>query len=250
MRWPITVLCLLAASAVRVAAQDAVPAVPAACVDTVEDVHPLLEVAGLLLLPKVLQEGVMLKEYVAGDEFRAVRTHCGDVTAVDALFRRALRRSWNNPYATLAIVAVAVLDHRRFGIRLPVLGPLLWFPLTSEFADEFAQRHEALPARLFPDSPAWGDKDKLQHFFGSALLAVLSGSRGPVDRIGAFVEWGEDRFVVEGTVEARDVEANRRGAAFGFAFLDDRTVLPSRYMQLPLGIMAPDSLLMFEENDR
>lgn len=233
-----------------VAAQvDTVAAPAPVCggVEPVEDIHPLQEAIAMFLLPKVLQDGVVLKAYVMSDEYRDVRRTWGDVVAVDVLFRRALRMSWNNPYATLAIVAVAVLDHRRFGVRIPLLGPVLWFPLTSEFPEEFARRHEALPLRLYPDTPAGGDRDKLQHFFGSALLAVVTGSQATVDRVGTFIEWGEDRFIVEGTLEARDLEANARGGMFGLAFLGDRTVLPSAYMGTALSVPFIDTVRVHEE---
>ena len=241
---------VLALGAVPATAQgtgDPAPAGACAGPDSVEDMNPLLESAAMFLLPKILQDVYLLKEYVGSTEFRDVRHRCGDAVAVDILFRRALRASWNNPYVTLAIVTVAILDHRKFGIVVPGLGPLVWFPLTSEFADAFAERHAALPSRMFPDTPAGGDKDKLQHFFGSALLAIVTGSTGAVDRTGEFIEWGEDRFVVEGTVEDRDVEANRRGAAFGLRFLEDRSVLPSVYMKTALSVHGNDPVKVHKE---
>jgi hypothetical protein len=243
----IVALALVAVPAAAQGIEVAAPPAPCAGPDSVEEVHPLLESAAMFLLPKILQDGFLLKEYVRSEEFKDVRRRCGDAGAVDVLFRRALRMSWNNPYATLAIMTFAILDHRRVGITLPLLGPVIWFPLTSEFSDEFAARHAGLPSRMFPDSPAWGDKDKLQHFFGSALLAIVTGSNGAVDRTGEFIEWGEDRFVVEGTVEDRDVEANHRGAMFGLRFLHDRSVLPSVYMKTALSIHAIDPAPLHEE---
>ncbi len=216
-------------------------------VDSVETFHPLLEALAMFAIPKILQDGVLLKDFVRGEEFRYARVSHGDVFAVDMLFRRALRMCWNNPYVTLLIVVTAVLDHHRVGVRLPLLGPLLWVPLTSEFPEEFSARRDALPKNVFPDSPAWGDRDKLQHFFGSALLAMLTESADAAERVGDFVEWGEESFVVEGTFESRDTEANRRGVLFGFAFFRDRTVLPSMYMQTPLEITPQDSVTLHQE---
>ncbi len=225
----------------------ALPSTACQGVEPVEDIHPLQEAIAMFLLPKILQDAVALKEYVVSDEYREIRRARGDVIAVDVLFRRALRMSWNNPYATLTIVTLAVLDHHRFGMRIPFLGPLLWFPLTSEFPEEFARRHAALPLRLYPDTPVWGDRDKLQHFFGAALLAVLTGSQATVERVGSFIEWGEDRFIVEGALEARDMEANRRGGMFGLAFLRDRTVLPSASMGTALSVPLIDTVQVHEE---
>jgi len=214
----------------------------------VERVHPLLEAAALFLFPKILQDGVLLKDYVRSEEFRRLRDQDGDLVAVDGLFRRGLQMSWNNPYVTLLIVAAAVLDHQHVGVRLPLIGPLLWFPLTSEFAEQFAERHDALPSRLFGDTPAEGDRDKLQHFFGSALMAVGTESLDAAERIGSFVEWGEEKFVVGGSVDPRDIECNRRGARFGLAFLEDRAALPSTFMRTPLCTVLPDSVLLQEEH--
>jgi hypothetical protein len=215
--------------------------------EPVEEVHPLQEGIAMFLLPKIWQDVVLLKEYIVSDEFREVRRTCGDRVSVDVLFRRALRMSWNNPFATLVVVTFAVMDHRRFGVRVPLLGPLLWFPLTSEFPEEFSARRAALPLQLYPDSPSSGDRDKLQHFFGSALIAVLTGSRATVERVGSFIEWGEDRFIVEGSLEARDMEANSRGGRFGVTFLEDRAVLPSAYMHTPLSVPLIDTVLVHKE---
>jgi hypothetical protein len=221
---------------------------PNPSIDTVETYHPLLEALAMFALPKILQDGVLLKDFLRSDEFRHARETCGDQGSVDVLFRRALRMSWNNPYTTLVIVLAAVLDHRRVGVRVPLFGPLLWIPLTSEFPEDFAARHAALPSRLFADTPAWGDRDKLQHFFGAALAAALTESEETAARVGEFVEWGEDMFIVEGTVESRDTEANRRGARFGLTLLRDRSVLPSVFMRAPLDIQWKDSLELHQEN--
>ncbi len=94
------------------------------------------------------------------------------------------------------------------------------------------------PLTIFPDSPPdeFGDKDKLQHFFGSAFLAYLFGSSAPAERVGDFIEWGEDAFVVDGSYDLRDLEANGRGRRFAARLREDREALPSREMQTPLGI--------------
>ncbi len=210
------------------------------CLEPVADIHPLQEAVAMFLVPKLFQDTYVVREFIVSDEFQNVRRLHGDRVAVDVLFRRALHTSWNNPYLTLAVITLAVFDHRRFGVRVPFLGPLFWFPLTSEFAEEFSARRAALPSRLYPDSPSYGDRDKLQHFFGAALVAVLTNSHETVDRVGSFIEWGEDRFIVEGTLEERDMEANSRGGWFGLALLENRTVLPSAFMKTPLNVPRTD----------
>lgn len=198
------------------------------------DVPDLVSFFAPLVLPKVVQDTYRLKEFVRSPEFAEFRSTYGDVYAVDAIFDAAMRFSWNNTYEALFITLTATMDHRRFGVRVPLLGSLLWVPLTSEFEEEFQQRVKALPRLLYHDSPKGGDRDKLQHFFGSALLAFLFESREAADRVGEFIEWGEDRIIVDGVLDERDFRANRQGQEFGMALLEDREVMPSMFLRVAL----------------
>jgi hypothetical protein len=186
-----------------------------------------------LFLPKILQDEYRLKEYICGEEFASFRRTYGDLSAVDAIFDRALRLSWNNIFEALLLSFVCTIEHRNFGVRLPLVGPLLWLPLTSEFPDQFQQRVLALPSNLYIDSPPdlAGDRDKLQHFFGSALIAYTFESCEASQRVGMFVEWGEDKFVVEGSLDQRDMRANGQGQDFGDRLLVDASVLPSGFLR-------------------
>jgi hypothetical protein len=186
-----------------------------------------------LFLPKILQDEYRLKEYIWSDELASVRRSSGDLAAVDAMFDRAMNLSWHNVYEALLLSLVCTMEHRNFGVKLPLLGTLLWIPLTSEFPDEFQQRVGALPSRLYDDTPpdAAGDRDKLQHFFGSALITYLFESRDAAERVGAFVEWGEDKFVVGGSLDLRDIRANVQGQMFGTGLLSDPSVLPSLFFR-------------------
>jgi hypothetical protein len=152
---------------------------------------------------------------------------------VDAVFVRARELSWGNLYEALLISALATFDHRRFGVDAPALGPLFWFPLTSEFEEDFQARLKALPSRLYADTPVdpAGDRDKLQHFFGSAFVAAVSESREAAGRVGDFVEWGEERFIVGGINDERDARANRQGQEFGLRILTDGGARPSQFLR-------------------
>lgn len=182
--------------------------------------------------PKVLQDEYALKEYICSEEFARFKKMYGDLQAVDAIFNRALHLSWNNAYEALLISFLATMDHRAFGVRLPVVGSLLWFPLTSEFEDEFRERRQSLPSALYPDTPhdATGDRDKLQHFFGSAFLALVTESADAAERLGMFIEWGEDRFIVDGAFDDRDIRAGRQGQRFGLGLMADKGLRPSRFL--------------------
>ena len=207
--------------------QDSAPVfdAPAECPVAVSFFAPLV-------FPKILQDEYRLRDYIGGDEFRLFRKTYGDVNAVDAIFDRALRLSWNNVYEALLLSFLCSMDHRNFGVRLPLLGALLWVPLTSEFPEEFHARVRALPSKLYDDSPRGGDRDKLQHFFGSALLTYATESPDAAQRVGLFVEWGEDKFVVDGLLDERDIRANQQGQDFAASLLKDGPVLPSRFLEV------------------
>jgi hypothetical protein len=187
-----------------------------------------------LVFPKIIQDGVRLKEYITSEEFAAVRRQRGDLRAVDAIFDRATTLAWGNNYEALLIALVATMEHRRFGVKLPLIGALLWAPLTSEFPDEFQQRVRSLPSRLYADTPPGtaGDRDKLQHFFGSAFLTYTFESREVAERFSFFVEWGEERFIVDGAFDERDIRANRQGEEFGLKLLQGGAALPSQFFNI------------------
>lgn len=183
--------------------------------------------------PKLVQDDYLLKEYIRSEEFAHLRAYDGDLAAVDAIFGEARRLCWGNLYEALFISLLATMDHRRFGVKLPVVGPLLWVPLTGEFPDEFEARIAALPRRLYNDSPraGAGDRDKLQHFFGSAFLTYAFESRAAAERVGQFIEWGEDKIIVDGALDERDMRANRQGQEFGLRLLDEASVRPSAFLR-------------------
>ena len=187
-----------------------------------------------LLMVKMFADCAQLKAYVRSEEFLKVRTSEGDLKGVDAIYARALELAWHNIPEALLISAFATMDHRRVGVRLPLLGPLLWFPLTSEFADEFDARLRALPSRLYPDSPRdpEGDRDKLQHFFGSAFIAYSTRSGDPADRIGDFIEETEEACIVGGVNDERDKRSNGHGRSFGLALLVEEDARPSSFITL------------------
>lgn len=228
-------MCILACTVV-VAWSSRAQADGDACRSFGESVETLASFLAPLVLPKVVQDDFLLRDYIRSEEFRALRREQDDLHAVDAIFAEALRLSWNNTYEALFLSAVATMDHRRFGVRLPLLGPLLWVPLTAEFSDECAARVNALPRKLYDDTPAGtiGDRDKLQHFFGSALITFVFASREAAERIGAFIEWGEDVVIVDGALDERDIRANRHGQEFGLALLSDRSVKPSAFLRFTL----------------
>ena len=190
--------------------------------------------------PFFIQHELELKSFVREKSFRAIRKNFGDRRAVDALYVRAMQLTENNTAISLLLSALACLEHRTVGLKVPVFN--LFFPLTNESEGEFERRVRNLPSKLYEDSPKdlFGDRDKLQHFFGSAFLAFVFESRGPAERFGEFVERGEDAFIVGGLLDDRDKRANHQGQRFGLALLDDNHRLPSRFLK-PLPVIVGQS---------
>jgi hypothetical protein len=194
-----------------------------------------------ILLPKFMADVTQLKDYIQTDDFADIRRAAGDSRAVDALYDRARELSWGNTYEALLVSTLATVEHRRIGVRLPIVGPLLWFPLTSEFEDDFRSRLRSLPSRIYADTPPGiaGDRDKLQHFFGSAFLTYVLESRTGADRIGEFVEWGEERFIVDGVNDDRDRRANWQGQQFGLKLMEDPDARPSDFLRSDVAELQP-----------
>ncbi len=184
--------------------------------------------------PKLFNDVQSLRLYIQGEQFSEFRRTYGDARSLDAIFYKAVRLSWNNIYEALFISLIATLDHRTVGIDLPIIGPILWFPLTSEFPEEFQHRVTALPDHIYHDSPSGpaGDRDKLQHFFGSAFVTYISERTEQAEAMGAFIEVWEERIVVDGALDDRDMRANRQGQLFGAALLQGGPTRPSRFLDI------------------
>lgn len=178
------------------------------------------------LLPSLFRNQLRLKEYIRDPRFFALRRSFDDTLAVDAIFDRAMLLSDGNVKEALWISLFSVMDHRQLGFRIPLLGTIR-IPLTFESDSSFKLRRTNLPKRVLNDQNRTTDKDKLQHFFGSAFLAYETNSDSFVEWIGNLLEMGEDKFVVDGTDDPRDRLANAKGREFGLRLLKDETVLPS-----------------------
>lgn len=200
--------------------------------------------------PFFIQHGIDLKAFVRNRIFRDILARYGDRHAVDAIYIRAMQMTNNNTAVALLLATLASFDHRLVGLKIPVFN--LFFPLNNESEYEFKRRVRNLPSKLYQDSPstASGDRDKLQHFFGSAFLTYAFESRGAAMRIGEFIENGEDAFIVDGVPDERDRRANLQGQEFGLALFDDNHRLPSEFLanhsaagRLPgFGWLDPESM--------
>lgn len=183
---------------------------------------------GIDLLPSIVRDQILLKRYIRDPRFLEVRRLCTDTSAVDAIFCKAMEIADDDIARALFVSLLGTMDHFRVGIRLPVLG-VLWVPLTTETDAVFRVRHDHLPKRILPDSAGRtaSDKDKMQHFFGSAWIAYVTNSPSLATMFGNLIESGEDAFVVGGVNDERDKFANTLGREFGRRLLDEEDVLPS-----------------------
>ncbi|HLF15196.1 MAG TPA: hypothetical protein VI932_09950 [Bacteroidota bacterium] len=184
--------------------------------------------------PLFIRNGIGLKDFIRSDAFAAFRKKAGDARAVDAIYVRAMSLTANNTAAALLLATVATLDHYTVGVRVPFLN--LFFPLSNESYGEYAARVRNLPADFYADTPPGdrGDRDKLQHFFGSAFIAMTFESRGAARRVGDFIEFGEDAVIVDGMPDSRDARANWNGSEFGIALLADNRRYPSGFFLTPV----------------
>jgi len=177
-------------------------------------------------LPSFFRDEAYLKRYLRDERFFELRKLRGDTLAVDAIFDRAMLIADDDIAHALWIAVFAVMDHHSLGLRAPLLGSV-FIPLTTESDSSFRVRRSHLPKKILNDNQRASDKDKLQHFFGSALVAYTTNSNAISQWIGDLLETGENSFVLGGRYDERDRLANEKGREFGLRLLRDETVLPS-----------------------
>jgi hypothetical protein len=182
--------------------------------------------------PFFIQYEIELKSFIRSKTFLRLRQHYGDTRAIDAIYVKAMEITNDNTAVSLLISAIACFEHRTFHLKVPIFA--LIFPLTNESEKEFTRRVKNLPAEIYSDTPPSGDRDKMQHFFGSAALSFIFESRQPAERFGDFIEKGEDAFLVDGALDERDMRANRQGQEFGLALLDNIHRVPSEFIKVEI----------------
>jgi hypothetical protein len=187
-----------------------------------------------IFTPKIIADTKRMRKYIIDERFQILRSRCGDMRAVDAIYQKSLKISDHTIARALFLSFLAVLEHRKIKVKMPVLNSLT-VPLTFEEDSIFEVRVKHLPAHIYADTPDApnGDQDKLQHFFGSAYLAYVSEAPELTRATGNFIEWGEAKFIVGGVDDPRDKRANKQGESFGRDLLVVQTLLPSDYLTFP-----------------
>jgi hypothetical protein len=184
--------------------------------------------------PQIIADTKRIREYILDKRFQTLRTKYGDVRTIDAIYLKSLKIAEHNIARALFLSLMAVLEHRKVDIKMPIFKSLK-IPLTFEEDSIFSARLNHLPTHMYADTPkdTGGDRDKLQHFFGSAYLAYTSEAPEFTRTVGDLIEWGEAKFVVGGTDDIRDKRANYQGECFGYDLLVVKTLLPSDYLTFP-----------------
>lgn len=180
------------------------------------------------LAPNNVRTTALLQDFIRDTMFLHLRMKFGDAAAIDAIYRQALYLTEDDQGEALLIATGGVVEHFRLGIRIPIFG-VLTLPMTLESVGQFRMRYRNLPSRVFPDSAdtVSNDKDKLQHFFGSAYLAFSEGGDNIAEHIGDWIERGEESFIVGGRDDVRDRWANALGREFGLLLMDNPFAVPS-----------------------
>jgi hypothetical protein len=185
-----------------------------------------------VVTPDLVKDTRRIRAYVRDERFGILLKRCGEMRAIDAIYLKALKIGEHSVGRALFLSLVATLEHRDIELKVPIIGSL-GIPLTFEEDSTFNARMNNLPAKIYADTPPEGDRDKLQHFFGSAYIAYASESREFARTSGDLVEWGEAKFVVGGVDDDRDRRANSQGERFGHDLLTIKNLLPSDYFNIP-----------------
>ena len=193
----------------------------------------LLRFIGGVFTPDLIKETKQIRAYIRDGRFAELVKRCGAVRAMDFIYLRALKISDHDITRALFLSMIGCLDHQNVDLKVPVIGTV-GVPLTFEEDSIFKARYGNLPSRLYDDTPREGDKDKLQHFFGSAYIVYGSESRELARTSGDLIEWGEARFVVGGVDDPRDRRSNKQGERFGHDLLTVKNLLPSDYLNLTI----------------
>ena len=170
------------------------------------------------------------RSFIREGAFARMEHFRGDLAAMDSIFSLALVVNDFNVGDALLSATTGCFDHKTIYVKLPFFN--MPVPLTFESDSDFQTRYNHLPAHLFTDTPPEGDRDKLQHFFGSAFIAWTTHSHSLATAIGDAIEILEPPLIVGGDNDPRDKRANRSGAAFALLLQTYPALPPSAVLKL------------------
>jgi hypothetical protein len=226
------VLLLLLLSVSNLAGQQTTQPASGASYQQVQDGgNGLLESVWLTirsaLLPREFNLAYRLRSWIAQLTPLPHRTLESDLQRLDAIYDRAVYFAEGDAQDALFALSIATLPYHTFPARIPIIDVGITVPVSTESRAVFERRMANLPGKLFADSPAWLDRDKLPHFFGSAWLYLATGMEGVTITAGEALEFGEALFKLEGSRDPRDILINRLGIAFAQQLRKHENVRPS-----------------------
>lgn len=185
-----------------------------------------------IILPPEISLVYDLRRTIAAQEPLKPRSREKDLRRLDAIYLYAVYLAEGDPYLALFALSFATLPYFTFPARIPLLDISITVPVSTESREAFDRRLRNLPGLLLSDTPAYLDRDKVPHFFGSAWLQCVTKDRHITEAAGELLELGEELFKLEGSRDPRDIFVNRLGAEFGIALQEQRAVLPSDFFRL------------------
>jgi hypothetical protein len=173
----------------------------------------------------------LISEYISSNEFISLKNKIGDLRSIDSIYIQSIIHSNNDYSEALLALTFATVPYREVPIQIPLFKMIVNYPLISASDSVFLLKNENLPRYIFFDSPnnAYGDKDKLAHFFGSAYTSNILDLGNP---IGYFVEVFEESFKVQSSIDERDLITNNLGNTFGKLLKRNKSILPSQIIVL------------------
>lgn len=171
--------------------------------------------------------------YIASGRFEKMADTLNPLDMVDSIYIKALAFNKSSLSEALLALTFATVPYRVVPIRIPLLGIIINYPLMCATDSIYNKKNDNLPSKLFTDTPAdnFGDKDKLAHFFGSAFLSYSQTIFDLTDLIGYFVEYFEEAFKVQSSVDLRDIKADKLGNCFGKMLKQNKNILPSQILK-------------------
>jgi hypothetical protein len=180
-------------------------------------------------------EGLLsISKYIAESDPGDITGYEESLTTIDSIYTFAVNTFNNDHSEALLCLTFATLPYSAIPIKTPFFRIGISIYLPSPGKDLFKKRFDRLPGIVFIDSPlnAFGDKDKLSHFFGNAFLSYSTSFFNISKFMGMFVELFENTFKIDGQVDERDLKTNFLGEIFGAALSKKGDLLPSQILKL------------------
>ena len=171
-----------------------------------------------------------ISEFIVSGTFLSIKDQLGELQSIDSLYMTALRITRNNTQDALLALTFAAVPYKKVPVHFLFKFD---YPLFSADDSTFQLKNKNLPKYFLPDSPrnAFGDKDKVAHFFGSAFIAYTSQVFDLTKAIGYFVEVIEENFTPENHIDLRDLKVNKLGEAFGKNLHTNNKMVPSFFLK-------------------